>query len=90
VATVRPECVALVGECVRRALVKSHLTNKQAAALMGIHPVELSIMKTRRGCNAARLVMLGPVFMAHFQYELAKELQDRWGAAHGWTTWAHR
>lgn len=81
---VAPECVELVGECVRRALVKSRLNDKQAAALMGISTYELSRMKRSRGVNLARLLMLGPLFMAHFQYELSRELQDQWG--HSMTT----
>ena len=78
-SAVRPDCVDVVGECVRRALVKAQLNNKQAAALMGISTFELSRMKRSRGVNLARLLMLGPVFMAHFQYELARELQAQWG-----------
>ena len=66
-SAVRPDCVDVVGECVRRALVKAQLNNKQAAALMGISTFELSRMKRSRGVNLARLLMLGPVFMAHFQ-----------------------
>jgi hypothetical protein len=54
------------GDDVRRALVECEISIKEACYRMQISAAEFSRMLNHRGCNVARLEMLGPEFMAAY------------------------
>jgi hypothetical protein len=78
IGMLRPEIelpAARVGDAVRRALVLTGMPVKEACARMGISEYEFSRQLNHRGVNLARLMMLGPVFMAHLMSSLGVQSQ---------------
>jgi hypothetical protein len=65
----------VVGDAVRRALVLTSMPVKEACARMGISEYEFSRQLNHRGVNLARLMMLGPIFMAHLTASLGVQSQ---------------